>query len=333
MPTEIYATSFESLCITKTGGGFDMRSQRNIGKEKIGATNTQYIAPTEQNSFAHLLAYDLEHTSHRTNDEDVYLNRDYEMPVGTKLGYVFFQSSRKLRASKIQLLRIQGQKERTQILTILMLSLDNPRFADYMLTRNWSVFLETAGNLASLFHFPLAHSPLHTMNQCYERIPILYENQIRFGDPITRPTHTAADLQKCTDWIKNLFQFGKEQKHSWYTLTPDIVHQDRPAVFWPKNVTPVAVYSSSGSQEAEMYSTIKLSSFWDKILISAASQKRWQQLVVFSNIKKTLTVLPHMLLELTSSLIIWSCMGNLKTNLRTPLEQFLIASNISESTF
>ena len=108
-----------------------------------------------------------------------------------------------------------------------MLSLENPRFSGYMLTVNQSMFLETDGSLAWLCHCPLVHSPLHTMNQCYDRISILYESQIQFVDAITRQTHPAANLENCTDRIKNLFHFEMDQKDSWYTLKPGIVHQDR----------------------------------------------------------------------------------------------------------
>ena len=138
----------------------------------------------------------------------------------------------------------QCEHEQTQIVTILMLSLENSRLAGYMLTGNRSMFLETDGGLAWLYHCPLVHSPLHTMNQCYDRIPVLYEGQIQFVDPITRQTHPAANIQNCTDRIENPFQFDMDQEDSWYTLTPGNVHQDRPAVFGPKDVSLVAVHFS-----------------------------------------------------------------------------------------
>ena len=289
-PTDIYPTNYDSLYVAIISGGIDLRSGRNLGKERNGATQLlQYIPPTENNGFAQFYAYDPKHTSHKTSDEDMYLNMDYEMHMGTKMDYLFFQSSRLLQASEIQLLKNQCEQERTQILTILMLSLENPRLVGYMLTGNRSMFLETDGSLAWLYHCPLVRSPLHTMNQCYNRIPILYEGQIHFVDPITRQTHPAANIQNCTDRIKNLFQFDMDQEDSWYTLTPGIVHLDRPAVFGPKDVSPVAVHSFPGSQDAGMYTRSELSSFWDSILISAASRnalkKFSQELIVFSNNK------------------------------------------------
>ena len=44
-----------------------------------------------------------------------------------------------------------------------------------------------------------------------------------------------------------------DQEDSCYTLTPGIVHQDGPDVFGPKDVSPVAVRSFPGSQDAGMY--------------------------------------------------------------------------------
>ena len=154
-----------------------------------------------------------------------------------------------------------------------MLFLENPRLAGYMLTGNRSMFLETDGSFAWLYHCPLVHSPLHTMNQCYDRFPILYDGQIQFVHPITRQTHAAANIQTCTDGIKNLFEFDMDQEDSWYTLKPGIVQQDRPAVFGHKDVSSLAVHSFPGSQDVEMYTRSEPSNFWDSILISAASRK------------------------------------------------------------
>ena len=88
-----------------------------------------------------------------------------------------------------------------------------------------------------------------------------------------------------------------DQEDSLYKLTPGIVHQDRPAVFGPKNVSPVAVQSFPGSQDAGMYTRSELSSFWDSILISAASRnalkKFSQKLIVFSNNSKDPDSFPY----------------------------------------
>ena len=222
----------------------------------------------------------------QADNPNSYLNMDYEMHLGTKIDYLFFQSSRLLQATEIQLLQNQCEQERTQIFTNLMLALDNPRLPGYMLTGNRSMFLETDGSLAWLYHCPKVHSPLHTMNQYYDKIPILYEGEIRLVDPITRQTYPDAVPQNCSDRIQNLFQLDMDQEDSWYTLTPGIVHQDRSAIFGPKKITPMSAQSLTGSQDAGMYTRNELRGFWDNILINAASRtalkKFSQNLIIYS---------------------------------------------------
>ena len=78
-----------------------------------------------------------------------------------------------------------------------------------------------------------------------------------------------------------------DQEDSWYTHTPGIVHQDTPAVFGPKKVTPMTAQPLTGSQDAGMYTRSELRGFWDIILINAASRtalkKFSQNLIIYSN--------------------------------------------------
>ena len=161
----------------------------------------------------------------------------------------------------------QCEQERTQTLTNLELALGNSCLAAYMLTGNRSMFQETDGSVAWLYHCPKVHSNLHTMNQCYDRIPILYKGQMQFVDPITRQTYPHAKTQNCSDRIMNQFQLDIDQKDSWYTLTPGIVHQDKPTIFGPQDISPVASHTFTGSQDAGMYTQNEPKRFWDSIFI------------------------------------------------------------------
>ena len=194
------------------------------------------------------------------------------MHLATKTDYLFFQSSRLLQALEKQLLQNQCEQERTQILTNLMLALGNPRLAGYVLLGNRSTILETDGGLAWLYHCPKVNSPLHTMNQFFERVPILYQGQIQIVDTITRQAYPNDNAQNCSDRIKKLFQLDMDQKDSWYSLTPIIVHQDKPAIFGPKENTPVARHSLRGSQDAGMYTRSELRGFWDNVFVNAISR-------------------------------------------------------------
>ena len=289
-PTPIYPTNYDSLYMARLSEGFVMETGRNLGRENGATKILQCLGPREKNDFGQLYAHNpqLEGTQFKQEGNPVsYLSIDYEMHLGTKIDYLIFQSSRLLQATEIQLLQNQCEQERTQILTNLMLALENPRLAGCMLTGNRSMFLETDGSLAWLYHCPMVHSPLHTMNDCYDRIPVLYEGEIRFVDPITRQTYPDAVTRNCSDRIKNLFQLDMDQEDSWYTLKPGIVHQDTPAVFGPKKVTPMTAQPLTGSQDAGIYTRSELRGFWDNILINAASRtalkKFSRNLIIYSN--------------------------------------------------
>ena len=182
-----------------------------------------------------------------------------------------------LERSEIQLLKNICEQERTQNLTILMLSMENPQLAGYMLTGNRSMFLSTDGSLGWLYHCPLTHSPPHVMNQCFDKIPIFHKSAVLFADPITRQTYLDAQVQNCSDRIKNFFQFDMEDENSWFTITPTLEHMKQPAVFGARDVTPVSRRAFGGAGDAGIYTRAQLLEFWDNILITAASRKALQK--------------------------------------------------------
>ena len=131
---------------------------------------------------------------------------------------------------------------------------------------------------------------------------------------------------------RNIFQFDMDQEDSWNTLTPGNVQQEGSAVFGPKDVSPVAVHSFPGSQDAGMYTRSELSSFWDSILISAASRKVLkkfsQKLNVFSNNNKNPAVFPSVLSEQISSWTTWSHLATSKIGSWIHLDQLHMFLNI-----
>ena len=140
-----------------------------------------------------------------------------------------------------------------------------------MLTGDRSMFLETDVSVAWLYHCPKVDSLLHSMNQCNDKFPIIYRRQSQFVEPITRQTYPPVTTQNCSDRTKKMFQLDMNQEDSWYTLTPGIVHQDKPAIFRLQVFNPVASHTFTGSQDAGMYTRNELKGFWDNILINAAS--------------------------------------------------------------
>ena len=141
-PSDVYPTTYESLFVAILYGGFDMKTGRNMIQQEDKVHKMHY-SPNDQERD------DPGHSklwvaSNYQSDPyyGTWLNMDYELQQGTKLDYLFFESSRALKASELHLLKNQCEQERSHILTILMLSLENSRLAGYMLTGNRSMFLE-----------------------------------------------------------------------------------------------------------------------------------------------------------------------------------------------
>ena len=272
-PVQVHSANYDSLYVVIDFGEFDLASGKRMGFSG-GTQHLQYYqtsVSSDSNLFVHKPKSP--HTVNPNPDTPHYLNLDYELHQGTKLDYLFFESSKILEGSEIQPLKNLCEQERTQILTSLMLSMENPRLAGYMLTGNRSMFLSTDSRLAWLYHCPLMRSPPHVMNQCYDKIPIFYKNAIFFVDPIPRQTYPEAQVQNCSDRIKNLFQFDMEDENLWFTITPTLEHRKRPAVFGPKDVTPVSRRAFGGAGDAGTYTRAQLFEFWDNILSALLREK------------------------------------------------------------
>ena len=228
-PTEVYPTTYDSMYVAIHYGGIDMKTGRkNI---ELGPHFLQYQNNTFFSKLGKLYVY-----RPQPKPADPYistcLKMDYELQRGTKLEYLFFESSRALQTSELNLLKNQCKQERIHTFTILMLSLENPRLAGYMLIGNRSMFLETDGSLAWLQSCPQVRSPLHTINQCYDKIPILCMGQIQFVDSISRQTLPDALPQNCSDPIKNLFEMEMDQEAQgapWHPKLPT----ETDLQYWP----------------------------------------------------------------------------------------------------
>ena len=164
-------------------GGFCMKTERKINE--LGSHVLQYQINAFFSKPGNLYVY-----SPLPEPADPYINTwwntDFELQQGTKLDYFSFENSRALQTSELNLMKNQCEQEKDHFFTLPMLSLENPILAGYMLTRNRLMCLETDGSLVWLFSCPKVRSPLHTLKQCYHKIPILYRGQKQFVDPITR---------------------------------------------------------------------------------------------------------------------------------------------------
>ena len=135
-PRIVYPTSYDSIFIAYTDG-FNMDT--GIQVKPTPETGTIHNAGQPNSTFL-TTSDDLPALKFSTHQID------YEAHIGTKLDYILFYSFYMLRTAELALLQNQCELERSSILNNLMLSLESPRLAGYILTQNRSMFLETNGN-------------------------------------------------------------------------------------------------------------------------------------------------------------------------------------------
>ena len=177
-------------------------------------------------------------------------------------------NAKQLRHSEMTLLQNQCELERTQILTIMMLALQNTRLAGYMLTGNRSMFLDTDGAVGWLYHCPEKVSPLKVLEKCFDRIPIFYNGRTMFVDPITRQTFRFANEIHCVGGYKNAFQLNLDDKLSWYQLMPAPIPFKTPLMFAPQEIGHITEFPVYDSRRAGMYTPKQLKAFWDNLFIT-----------------------------------------------------------------
>ena len=174
--------------------GFDMDSASNLSREKIGATKTlQYLGHQAKNDFGHFCAHNLTLVKtgySNAEDPNNYLNMDYGMHLGTKNDYLFFQSSPLLEVTEIQLIQNQYKQERTDLHELKAGS------GKSLLSRlcNHKESINILGNrpqFSLVASLPKGRLNSHRMNQCYDRIPVLYQSV----DTFTRQTYSDANAR------------------------------------------------------------------------------------------------------------------------------------------
>ena len=76
--------------------------------------------------------------------------------------------------------------ERTQLLTLLAMSVENPKIAGYLSTGNRSEFLYVEGSKAKLYDISQIVSTLYETDKGFDCILKTYQDSVTYIDPITR---------------------------------------------------------------------------------------------------------------------------------------------------
>ena len=153
-PERLQKTKFESLFVNYQGGfaipGGELRTKEySSNAYQFSIDNTSQASYTSL-SFSEVNGKRVGAQPWRSVGADEI---DYELHLGTKVDYILYFNSKQLRHSEMTLLQNQCELELSQIITILILAMQNTRLAGYMLTGNRSMFLDTDGSVAWLYFF------------------------------------------------------------------------------------------------------------------------------------------------------------------------------------
>ena len=162
--------------------------------------------------------------------------------------------------------------ERTQMLTILAMSVKNPQLAGFHLTGNRSNVLFVEGPTAWLYDCPHCISPLYRADKCFDRIPKHYRETIVYVDPITRQTFNYATPIECGNNPQIIIDLDPDtDDEDFYVLTPDPLKREVPQMFKPTQIETTITPNTFTAQDAGKYPNAELDQFWNRVLFAKHS--------------------------------------------------------------
>ena len=169
--------------------------------------------------------------------------------------------------------------ERSQLLTILAMSVKNPQLAGFLLTGNRSNFLNVAGSRAWLYDCPHFLSPLYKAHCCFDRKPVQYKDTLKYVDPFTRQTYEYATPIPCDKNPRNIIELDPDtDDQDFYILCPEPIKRKPLLMFTPNQIKTTIRPNTFTAQDAGIYSNTELDQFWNIILFSKHSETTLQLL-------------------------------------------------------
>ena len=172
-PEPLYTTQYSDLFVAYQEG-FNMHT---------GQPNPQSII-NEYISVKILLDSTTKHyVIPALNVSNNFATIDYGAHIITKIDYTINHVFRSMTVQEFNTLHTIFELERNHLLIKLAMSVQNPQFAEFLLTGNRSNFLYVEGSTAWLYdciHF-LSH--LYKADRCFDRLPIHYKDTLMYVDP------------------------------------------------------------------------------------------------------------------------------------------------------
>ena len=283
---DLYVTQYANLLVQWIHGGYNMNTGKRI--DMPDATRPMTQAEADRTEPATLEEIRNGYTRPRTwipkmreeisfslNSKERYMDElykdgmwvgslDYNVHQDIKSDYISHQLYRIVRENDIKILQSCCELERNQMLLTLAMSKVNPQLAGYLLTGNRSNFITIDAGIAWLYDCKLEMSPLYVDTICYDKIPVQYNGEIKYVDPITREIGDIAVSRECG--TTNLIQLDLDNDDSWYVLTPDPIKTNPPNMFKTK-LTNAALneFPEFTAMNAGLYTNEMVESFWRRV--------------------------------------------------------------------
>ena len=126
--------------------------QKISGKIQFDTSNQKYIFPA-------------------LNVSNNFTTLDNEAHIKTKFDFTINHVFKSMKVQELNTLHTVCELERTQLLTILAMSVENPQLPSFLLTGNSSNFLYVEGSTAWLHDCPHFISHLYKADKCFDRFP------------------------------------------------------------------------------------------------------------------------------------------------------------------
>ena len=263
-PDPLYSTQHSDLFVTYTDG-FNMHTGQPSPQSIVNEYISDKIVLNNSNNRFIFPAF---------NVSNNFATIDYDAHINTKIDYTKNLVFRSITVQELKILHTVCELERNQLLTILAMSVQNPRIAGVVETGNRSNFLYVEASTAWLYDCPHFLSPLYQADRCFDRIPINFKDTLMYVDPITRQSYDYATPLACNNNPRNFIELDPDSERFLHSCTILFTPSQIKTTIRSNNFTPV---------DAGIYSNAELDQIWNRILFSKRSDSTLQLLEALSH--------------------------------------------------
>ena len=271
---EIFSLPIRDMCNPKSSITFQPTQYDGVFVKILdGGYNfvTGQPKPMKQNSHVFNMSIDA-----NKGQENLIIHEHYSVQVDFVAQTIFD----KLLQVENDLVRQICEVERNQMLLILQFATLDPTLAGYMLTGNRSTFLHVEGPIAWIYTCQKEISSLYISDECYDKIPISYQSDVMYVDPISRDTTQFAQTIECANTPKNLIQLDPRDDNTWYKLVPSPTRTSAPRTLSTRTRSHSILGNLNfNAQDVGLYSAADMKLFWYNMQLTKHSN---QALKVFA---------------------------------------------------